>query len=353
MKIGRAVKKMVRENRVTHNIHFVGSIGLEDADTVFRTLAEIIGNKARRYPDGETGERRDWTNWQRHVFAEHPDFNEIRDGFSVGPALRAAEQFRLRDGADVAKLEFPPIGYAREALNSYEIFTRLRDAGVVPADVRFQASLPTPLAVLAAFIAPENCADVEPAYDRAMQRDVEAIVAGIPNDDLAIQWDVCIEVLAYEGAMPLYENEPLHHACGLVGNMANRIPDEVDVGIHLCYGDPGHAHIVEPGDLGTSVLFANALAAASPSRLAWIHVAVPRDRDDETYFAPLSDLDIGETELVLGLVHRTDGPDGTRRRMTTADKFISNYGIATECGFGRRPADSIPGLLRIHADAAG
>ena len=36
--------------------------------------------------------------------------------------------------------------------------------------------------------------------------------------------------------------------------MANLIPDEIDVGIHLCYGDPGHAHIVEPTDLGTSIL---------------------------------------------------------------------------------------------------
>ena len=43
-----------------------------------------------------------------------------------------------------------------------------------------------------------------------------------------------------------------------------------------------------------------------------------------------------------------DGEDGCRRRMATADKFISGYGIATECGFGRRPPESIGPLLELH-----
>jgi hypothetical protein len=31
---------------------------------------------------------------------------------------------------------------------------------------------------------------------------------------------------------------------------------------------------------------------------------------------------------------------------------VRDFGIATECGFGRRPADSIPALLRLHAELA-
>ncbi|ETW97937.1 MAG: hypothetical protein ETSY2_43635 [Candidatus Entotheonella gemina] len=38
------------------NIHWVGSMGLEDTPTVFRSLAEHLGERAKRYPDGETGE---------------------------------------------------------------------------------------------------------------------------------------------------------------------------------------------------------------------------------------------------------------------------------------------------------
>jgi len=54
----------------------------------------------------------------------------------------------------------------------------------------------------------------------------------------------------------------------------------------------------------------------------------------------------------LGLVHYTDGVGGTRRRLATAEKYVKNFAIATECGFGRRPPQTIPELLRIHAAAA-
>ena len=72
---------------------------------------------------------------------------------------------------------------------------------------------------------------------------------------------------------------------------------------------------------------------------------------DEEFFEPLEDLDIGNAELILGLVHFTDGLTGTRQRMMVADRFVPHYGIATECGFGRRPAETIPELLRVHVSA--
>ena len=77
---------------------------------------------------------------------------------------------------------------------------------------------------------------------------------------------------------------------------------------------------------------------------------VPRDRSDLNYFSPLQELDLqSETELILGLVHHTDGESGTRRRMAVADQVRSSYGIATECGFGRREPSTMIELLNIHA----
>jgi hypothetical protein len=32
--------------------------------------------------------------------------------------------------------------------------------------------------------------------------------------------------------------------------------------------------------------------------------------------------------------------------------LLGNFGIATECGFGRRPQDSLPELFRIRREAA-
>ena len=57
-------------------------------------------------------------------------------------------------------------------------------------------------------------------------------------------------------------------------------------------------------------------------------------------------------ELALGLVHFTDGIEGTRRRMDAARPFVTNYAVATECGFGRRAPETIPELLRLHLAAA-
>ena len=41
-------------------VHFVGSIPLPDAETVFRTLSAAAGPNLKRLPDGETGIRKTW-----------------------------------------------------------------------------------------------------------------------------------------------------------------------------------------------------------------------------------------------------------------------------------------------------
>jgi len=52
-------------------------------------------------------------------------------------------------------------------------------------------------------------------------------------------------------------------------------------------------------------------------------------------------------------VHHTDGVAGTRDRIAAAEKVVTDFDVATECGFGRRPMESIPELLDIHAAVAG
>ena len=53
-------------------VHFVGSIPLPDAETVFRTLAAATGSYLRRLPDGETGIRKTWIGFLRQVLADNP-----------------------------------------------------------------------------------------------------------------------------------------------------------------------------------------------------------------------------------------------------------------------------------------
>ena len=53
-------------------VHFVGSIPLPDAETVFRTLASATGPHLKRLPDGETGVRKTWIRFLQQVLADNP-----------------------------------------------------------------------------------------------------------------------------------------------------------------------------------------------------------------------------------------------------------------------------------------
>ena len=136
-------------------------------------------------------------------------------------------------------------------------------------------------------------------------------------------------------------------------DFCDRVPADVDLLLHFCYGDSNHKHVVEPTDMGDMVEFANRVTAGCARDIQMIHLPVPRDRTDDAYFAPLKDLKLRPaTQICLGLVHHTDGLIGTRARLATARRHVQSFMIATECGFGRRRPETIPELLRIHAQAA-
>jgi hypothetical protein len=334
--------------------HLVGSVPLTSAEDVFRAAASSLGSHLRRIPDGETGERTIWIVWQKRFFEANPAF-ELEPESAVDYAAKA--RYQLVDPALAGTLDFPDgIGYADAAITSYEVFSRLKSDGVIRDSTRFQVSLPTPLAPVAQFVAQRDQAAVEPGYTRQMLRELDRICDVVPLDELAIQWDVAIEMGIWEGLggmFGIWFDDAQHAIIERVARLVNAVPAGAEVGVHLCYGDFGHAHFVEPRDARNLVEVTNALARAAERSISWVHLPVPRDRDDDDYFAPLASLEIDDgTELFLGLVHMTDGADGTERRIAAARRHIDRFGVATECGFGRRPADSVAPLLQLHAEVA-
>ena len=96
------------------------------------------------------------------------------------------------------------LGFADTAISSFAIFAKLKRDGVIPAHVRFQVSLPTPLAPVSAFIDPEHQAQVEPIYEAQVLRELDAIFAAVPHDQLALQWDTRLEFAILEGISPAW-----------------------------------------------------------------------------------------------------------------------------------------------------
>jgi methionine synthase II (cobalamin-independent) len=213
--------------------------------------------------------------------------------------------------------------------------------------------MPTPLAFLQVLIAPDQRAALEKAYFQSVLEEVAALATIVPAEKLAIQWDTVFELLILEGVRQSRIDDTRDGLIERLKRLGAQLPAEIELGYHFCYGDMNHKHSLEPPHMGVMVDLANDLARALPRRIDFIHMPVPRGRDDDGYFAPLSRLALApQTELYLGLVHFTDGAPGTRRRIAAAARVRPAFGIATECGFGRRPPETVRRLLEIHAEAA-
>jgi hypothetical protein len=93
-----------------------------------------------------------------------------------------------------------------------------------------------------------------------------------------------------------------------IKRLAAAVRDGADLGYHLCYGDMGHVHFVQPIDAGLLAEMANAIveSVAPVHRVSYVHMPVPKDRVDEVYFKPLGGLALHDTQLFLGLVHPDD-----------------------------------------------
>jgi hypothetical protein len=334
------------------NVHLVGSVPLRDRDEVFRTAAATLGPRLKRYSDGETGERCRWMPWQRPVFADNQQLEpSATQAFVPGQSY---DQFRPKSGVTAADVRFGSLGYVENAQSSYPDFVRLRADGVIPASARFLVTIPTPTAQLFCFVAPDARPALEPVFFERVLQEVDRLAAAIPHADLALQWDTVHEILMMSGA----KDKP--YFLGRVALMerlirlGDRVPSAVELGFHFCYGDSNHKHSLEPEDTRVMVEVANELSARITRPVQYFHMPVPRGRDDAAYYSPLKGLQLRpQTEIYLGLVHFSDGLDGARRRMTAASRFLSDYGVATECGFGRRKPDTVRPLLELHAEAAG
>ncbi|KAL4899065.1 hypothetical protein BDW74DRAFT_184067 [Aspergillus multicolor] len=290
-------------------VHLVGSIPLPTAETVFRTLPQALPSRLHTLPDGETSTRYNWIEWQTPCFPRET-LRPVHGGIALPPN---------HPGPDVFTADsIGPTNYDTAALSAYAHFVSLREDGTIPADIRFQ-------------------------------------------------WDVAVEVLALEYESGRLENEffrPhfINEDGGVRAGVLARlqricagIPGDVELGFHFCYGDAGHRHFVEPVDLGVVVGLVNGVVdvVGSIRDIGWVHMPVPKGRDDEAYFEPLRELRIAqETRLYLGLVHTFD-LEGTRRRIRAAQGVVKRgFGVATECGIGRTPKEVLKSILEISREVA-
>ncbi len=333
------------------SVLLVGSVPLSSAEEVFEAVGSELGPFVNRIPDGETGPRSLWIVCQGEPMKNSQGL-EVGGERQLQGGIRNP-RYKIKAGLKPEDVKFGRLGYADNALDSYKVFKRLQGLGKIPAQVRFQVCLPTPLAVVYAFFIASEVRRIWPFYERRLLEELDEITRAIPHADLAIQIDIATEMHTFLEVPELQKAYPIEELVDAFARLGNHVPGDVELGIHLCYGDPGHKHVREPTDTGRMVDVYHRLASAVHRPITWLHMPVPRDRDDDPYFSPLRNLRLKSgTKLYLGLVHLTDGIEGAKRRIAAAERVVADFGIATECGFGRRPPDTIPELLRLHRAVA-
>lgn len=327
-------------------VHLVGSVSLPDTTSVFQTVCKSLPHRLLRIPDGETAERNYFVWCQRKIF---PDAM-IRNHLTGQPPRNDIPDDEVQ--STMAELSSPLLtGYDDAALDSYATFCAMRAEGTIPKGVKFQVSLPTPTNVLVQLEGP-YAEPVEPIYAKALLSSLKRIQAEIPAHDLAVQWDVAVEFGMLEGVFfqPWWKGDVKEGIVKRILSLAAAVDEGVEMGFHLCYGDIGHKHFVEPKDTGMLRSVASALLEGVNRKIDWIHLPVPKDRDDTGYFEPLRGLDFGQTQLYLGLLHAHDEA-GTRRRIEAAKKTgLEGFGVATECGMGREPTENLESIFQIARD---
>lgn len=328
--------------KVSETVHFVGSVCLPDQEAVFSRLCSSLPSRLRRIPDGETGKRQNFVIFQRDVFN---DSSFVQAPFPPGSASKAPG---FAPGLGAPQIHILPVEYDDFAISGYDKFCKLRTEGVIPKGVRFQVSLPTPINVLGNLVEPSWRASVEPYYEEALLAALKRIQDSIPSADLASEF-AYLEGVA---SSPAWFSPLRNGIIERVLRVAAAVHEDVALGFHLCYGDMGHKHFVEPRDTSLLVDIGNAIVNGVKRPVDWLHMPVPRSRVDSDYFAPLKQLDIGDSELYLGVLH-ADDEKGTRAKIKAAEEFVAPFGLATECGLGRSSQAELDSVLDIASRLKG
>jgi len=345
--------------------HFNGSVNLADTESVMVEITSRVPSGLRRLPDGETGDRGNWILYQLQRFLQWPSLTTAQLGDGGQGDYERPPQLQLADGVDPAEMTWPNLGYADAYLASYQTFTALREQGVIPAGVRFQVEYPTPMASIGAYIVAAQQATLLPSYEQAMFADLDRVLAAVPPDDVAVQWDVAVEFGVLEEAFGPGGAHAFDLIVAALARCVDHVPAEVPAGLHLCYGDYGHTHFKQPESLALQVRVLNAVAAAASRPVSFVSFTVPQYQRDDAYFAPLAELADHGIELNFALVpyHAAEQAAGTtddQVRLIDAALASSpgggrDWGVCTECGMGRVDRADVPALLDLHREiiAAG
>lgn len=340
----------------------VGSLPYDDEAAAMARAYELVGGRLIALPDGEIGERSD----------QYP--NGDRSQWVAGLAGRLSRETGLFDVVDPGTMNergFPvdfdsttrlrprcspaefgerlTLGYDTFALRSWPHFERLRASTGQP-DLRMQVGLPTGMGVAASLLSTPRALRYAGAFSACLAREAQNTVQTAGASTLLFQIEAPLEVIMAH-RLP---RAACHLAARPVVDLVRRLPEDVPVGLHLCFGDLNNQALIAPREFSRLVGFANDVLARWPGShdLAYVHLPFaagtsPPPRDAGAYSA-LRFLDLPPSaRLVAGLVHEQPESESLEELLRTVESARgAPVDIACACGLGRRSAETADELIR-------
>lgn len=323
------------------DVMLVGSVPLKPASAVFDAVCNHgLAPLMHRIPDGEqAGWDSPFYALGRQPFFEFAGKKRMTLRASTFFATMEMPYVKLKDGIRPEDVEMS-LGIADNVMKSYGEFRTAKAQGRIPEASRFCATFPGPGTCFAPVLLPS--AQLFPIAERVYRKEIDKVLAAIPHEELAIQLDLAVETEGEEYLrrpqdyeMPIFEHFDwaLEDTIGMVANVANHIPADVELGFHLC----ALYHIDESQgqDLNVHVDVANLLAQKIRRPIGYIHIPTVPTHDGQD-FEKLKRLKLhSETKLFLGLIHAEDGQEGAVRRVRAAAKSCADFGVAAFCGLAQ------------------
>jgi len=219
------------------------------------------------------------------------------------------------------------------ALDDFRHFWLARLEGLIQPELRYTVALPTAYTLLCAAGHGEDVAQL-PVYEARVVAAVQLLLATVPSDHLAIQWDAPAELRLWET-----RGRDLTAPRGLPERVLQSfvtlweaVPDSAELGLHLCHAPAGAMGSANPTHIGQAVRLVGAIIASTERQPQFVHLPVPPERDDTVYFEDLINLALWPSlEVHLGLVHESDTLDDVAARLSAAREVLPYAAASADC----------------------
>ena len=219
------------------------------------------------------------------------------------------------------------------ALDDFRQFWLARLEGRIQPDLRYTVALPTAYTLLCAAGQGEDMAQLA-VYEMRVVAALQSLLATVPPEHLAIQWDAPAEMRVWET-----RGRDLTAPRGLPERLLQSfvtlweaVPASADIGLHLCHLPAGAMGSVNPTHIGQAVRLVGAVIASTERQPQFVHLPVPPERDDTAYFEALINLALWPSlEVHLGLVHESDTPEDVAARLSAAREVLPYAAASADC----------------------